>query len=131
MHSSIDLKLYAYFQRDNSLVTLFEPIFFFKLANKYYDYAQAQTDRELKSLLYEDSLKRSLSARYQSSILGDKITEKNSHLLSKKCLKHIVHRKFLYHIFVHFPAAYRLFRIMDDPTLLHWEKNVRNNDAKK
>ena len=58
-------------------------------------------------------------------LIGDKENAKKCHDLAVKSLKTIYVGRTKYKLMTCFPQLYRLFRILDDPTMLEWEKSQK------
>lgn len=121
----VDLPLYAYFVRARSLVSKLNANHYFNVAKRFYGCALTEQDQKIKDLLYRECLKRSLSSRYDFSLHKKKAERKQSDLLAKKCLKAISGNKAKFAALVYIPVLYRAFRIIQDPTMRNYEKNVK------
>lgn len=60
----IDIPLYGYYVRANSLVTYLDRFCTLKLAQKCFRYAEMEKDVQMRDIFYLESIKRGLSARY-------------------------------------------------------------------
>lgn len=117
--------LYAYFIREGSLVSSVDGRDCMNLSQKLYEYALCERDAEMRQVFSIDCLKRLLSARYEYLLIGDKENAKKCHDLAVKSLKTIYVGRTKYKLMTCFPQLYRLFRILDDPTMLEWEKSQK------
>lgn len=121
----VDLPLYAYFVRAGSLVSKIKGSDVFNLAKRFYNSAAEEQDKKTKDVLYRECLKRSLSARYDFSLHKKKAERKQCDLLAKNSLKLMSGNKAKFAALVYIPVLYRTFRIIQDPTMRNYEKNVR------
>lgn len=87
--------------------------------------AAEEQDKKTKDVLYKECMKRSLSARYDFSLHKKKAERKQSDLLAKNSLKLMSGNKAKFAALVYIPVLYRTFRIIQDPTMRNYEKNVR------
>lgn len=125
-------ELYYYFQRESSAsqtTTLHKMLDLVRCYLKNYQTAESDTQRYL---YLSESIKEVLAGRYLGmfSLNDSELREcaaliqqcrrkmKESHVLSKK-------EVLIYDTFIQVPTLYRLFRIVDDPTMLKWEKQVK------
>lgn len=122
----VDLKLYAYYIRANSLVSFIDRSDIFKLAESMYKRTCDTEDSRMKDTLYVESLKRCLVARYDFQLHKDKEKSRQSDLLAKKCLKQLSNISVKFFIMVYIPIVYRIYRIITDPTMLKYESKVKN-----
>lgn len=120
----VDLALYAYYIRENSLVSFLEARDTFQLAEQYFLHATEEEDAATKELLYKECLKSGLYVRYNYRLDRDKEGEKQCNSLMKNCLKRLSSERCKYSIPVRFPSIYRLRCIIKDPTMIQYEKNV-------
>ncbi len=82
-------------------------------------------DAEMKSIIAMDCLKRSLNSRYGFMVAGNRRKAKESSQMAKQCVKYVANHRWMWKVFTYWPFAYRLFRIVDDPTMLQWERSLR------
>ncbi len=128
-----ELKLYYYYQRQNSAVHTFKPEQLVLLSNKYIELAENEKHALPKSIYLMEAMKRALSARYGLLYVPDtkETIIELTHMLKKSAneLKHIegvsFKNKCMYLCFSYCPQLYRVYRIIGDPTLLKWEKEKR------
>lgn len=132
IHQNLTLKaiyitapLYGYYQRAGSLVTKIGSDGMFALAEKYFQYAELEREAATKNNMYIESIKKCLAAGYGYKVTKNKTQLKESGKLANRGLKKLKGNKRKYVIMVKLPFVYRLFRILNDPTLLEWEKQVK------
>lgn len=131
--SWVDLPLYFYFDRDTSISSTISYERRFRLPKWYLStFCQFENTYAQKYML-EQACKEVLSSRYLEMFNPEKGEISSiSNSLSKACLKalrgsglfsskEIVRYKTLFF----FPSIYRIMRIIDDPTLLQWEKDEK------
>lgn len=118
-------KLYAYFVREDSLVNRIKSKDTFFMAKSFYNCAIEESDREMKGIFLIESLKIALSTRYAFQLQGEKEKQNETQILIKKVWKLMDKKTFLYRTLVMFPFRYRCFRIINDPTMLILEKNMK------
>lgn len=129
----LDVPLYFYFSRPSSLTHRPGGYHYFRVARVFEEYAQNAENQVARRLFLIDALKRGLNGRYLMTVWRD---EKKKLLECNKLLKRVwkcmwrmnnVARKekIQYWMLVYFPFTYRLFRLLDDPTLLRMERNLK------
>lgn len=119
--------LYFYFFRAGSLVSKIDGRVCMTLGKRLYKYALQEKDNELKQAFVIDSIKRLLAAEYEYRLINEREKSKQCCILEKRSLKLIYSykEKVKYGILICFPQLYRLFRIINDPTIKEWEKIQR------
>lgn len=122
-----NVPLYFYFFRTGSLVSQMDGRVCLMLGERLYQYALQEKDSELKQAFGIDSIKRLLAAGYEYKLVGDFEKARNCYIFAQKNLKSIykAKEKLKYEILIYFPQLYRLFRIMNDPTMRKWEKKQK------
>ena len=130
----IECPLYFYYLREGSLVANHTHNDIWLLAQTYAQNArEAESDR-VQRIFWREAIKRGLSARYgRSCIPGAKnLVKECNQLLHEAVLEFSripntpVTEQIVYHLFTAVPSFYRLFRIVDDPTLLKMEKELKH-----
>lgn len=101
----VDLKLYAYYMRANSLVSFIDRFDIFKLAESMYRSACDIEDCRMRDTLYEESLKRCLVARYDFQLHKEKKNVRQGDLLAKKCLKQLSNISVKFFVMVYAPLV--------------------------
>lgn len=119
--------LYFYFFHAGSLVSKMDGRVCMTLGERLYKYALKEKDNELKQAFVIDSIKRLLAAEYEYRLINEREKSKQCCILEKRSLKLIYSykEKVKYGILICFPQLYRLFRIINDPTIKEWEKIQR------
>ena len=84
----------------------------------------------MQDIFYLECIKRELSSRYEFRLRGDKANAKVCQKLLKNSVACMKKGKMKYAVLVYLPMSYRMFRIIDDPTMLEYEKKIRE-DTKK
>lgn len=135
----IDEKVYFYFQRESSAVHTLKTEEKVPVCEFYLAKGTQETDRFRNSVFMSEFVKQICAHRYSAKVCN----EKEVYQLCKSLIKQgrneflmsgIPFRtKMVYSIFLLFPWAYRCFRIIDDPTLIQWERfekkrNIRLRD---
>ena len=122
-------RLYYYFNRRNSAINTSHSMDFKALSYIYLDYAENSTDILFKDIFLTEAFKNTFSARYGLMVEKDVSVKHEMDLLVKRCLSlEKLQRPFplkkaiLLRLFAYFPFLYRWFRILNDPTMLVWEK---------
>lgn len=131
----IPIAMYYYFQRTTSLVHKINGVDLIKLSELYLKYLLAENDQKAKKIFAIETIKRTLFARYVISFSKNYKSEKrNCNNILKTAIKQLgkidsvsIKNKIKYFILYRFPQAYRLFRIISDPTMLDWEKNLKKD----
>ncbi len=119
--------LYFYFFRTGSLVSQMDGRVCLTLGERLCQYALQEKDRELKQVFGIDSIKRILAAGYEYRLIKKREKARQCYILERRSLELVCtyRKKVKYGILICFPQLYRLFRIMNDPTLKEWEKIQR------
>ena len=126
----IDIPMYGYYIRTNSLVTRIDRFSILKLAQKCFQYAGEETDAGMRDIFYLECIKRGLASRYEFGLRGDKANAKVCQKLLKNSVACMKKGKMKYAVLVYLPVAYKVFRVIDDPTMLKYEKRVREEARK-
>ena len=125
-------ELYYYFQRETSAsqtLSLRSKLDLIRCYLTYYEKAGGDAQR---FLYLNEGIKQALSCRYSGMFEATDEEQRECSVLLEQCKEklresNIVGKKetLMYNAFILVPALYRLFRIVDDPTLLQWEKNMK------
>lgn len=126
----VDLKLYAYYIREGSLVTMIDDKAVLNLAEKFLKYSMEEKRPKIASIIAEDAIKRSLSTRYSAIILQQKSNIRKANRIIKQSLPYITNNRFKYIVLLYFPSIYRAYRIYNDKSMLIYEKQLRKNREK-
>lgn len=118
----VDIPLYYYFVRAGSLVNNIEAYSVLSLAKCFKEYYDKENEAEWKKVLAIEIIKRTLSARYIFIIIKNKDMIRECNALMKQCVKPTGNTKYL--ILYKLPFLYRAFRILNDPTMLKYEKQL-------
>lgn len=121
----VDLPLYAYFQRDNSLSKKLTAKSESIWMREYLQRCKSNEDDNIKSMLLQRVQKRALSLRYISYIQKKRADIAIYNQVLKESFKINVKQNIGYKIFYFIPFSYRLFRIMQDPSMMKEEKRLR------
>ena len=111
-------------------IEIFNKVLDYQLAQKCFRYAGMEKDAGMRDIFYPECIKRGLSARYEFGLRGDRANAKVCHELLKNSVACMKKGKMKYAVLVYLPMSYKMFRIIDDPTILEYEKKVRE-DTKK
>ena len=130
----IDQPLYYYYDRAGSLSSENKPQKRAVLCQELIKRAVKEIDEDKKQLYLISAIKRSLSNRYDALAIGnlENVVRLCNDILADglrelKRMKHISNKeKLTYAIFTRFPAVYRFWRVRNDPSLLEWEKRMKN-----
>lgn len=118
----VDVPLYYYFVRAGSLVNNIEAYSVLSLAKCFKEYYDKENEAEWKKVLAIEIIKRTLSARYIFIIIKNKDMIRECNALMKQCVKSTGNMKYL--ILYKLPFLYRAFRVLNDPTMLKYEKQL-------
>lgn len=129
--SFISAKLYAYFDREGSLVHTVEESSRLLIAKLFAE--KAADSHENEQIYLEQAVRRLLACRYMTAyILPDKTIEQESNIYLKQCTKQVYRsnefsgkKKLMYHAFCVFPRLYWLFRSITEPNMWRWERVER------
>lgn len=105
------------------------------LAQWYLQQASSLYDQKLREIMLEQACKEGLANRYTAKLSKNKKDILSCKLFISDCWRIARSREVLpikkrvkYGILFAFPCVYRLFRIINDPTLLYWEKTHKPKD---
>lgn len=118
----VGVPLYYYFVRAGSLVNNIEAYSVLSLAKCFKEYYDKENEAEWKKVLAIEIIKRTLSARYIFIIIKNKDMIRECNALMKQCVKSTGNMKYL--ILYKLPFLYRAFRVLNDPTMLKYEKQL-------
>ena len=129
----VSLPLYFYYDRPGSLVYTLKEREKLALAKIFEQYFEETQSPRVKRILLIELLKRGLSARYGLSLRAEDCRElASSNSIIHKAVGDLwklpnasIKEKLMYGVMGYIPWTYRLFRIIDDPTLLQMEKNLK------
>lgn len=135
----IDAPLYYYFDRPGSLAHGLGGKETLALAEVFDGYIRNATSLRAKRIYLEEAMKRALSGTYVLSLQPtEKEKVRNARKMIRRELKEFcalpgvpVKKRIQYSVFGYFPLSYRVFRIMDDPTLLKMEKDLRKRKRER
>ena len=128
----ISAPLYAYFIRPTSIVHTANPMKRLETCYYYLKIVFTVSSSRKKAILLCESIKKALSCRYTLSLLRchDDVKACNAVLheslrllMPLSCVSPM--SKMCYTTLTTFPMLYRIFRIVDDPTMLSWERSIR------
>lgn len=128
--SRIKLPLYFYFSRETSITNTVSSKRYLELAKWYLEnWSNEHFSTTVKAILLEQAAKELLAFRYREAFSAEPIC---IDALIRQCRTYIASSKLLtskkqalYSLLFTVPSLYRLFRIVDDPTMLQWEKQMR------
>lgn len=125
----INEKLYYYFDREGSLTHSYKGTDLLIFTKECMTLLGSCNDKNKKSFLTKIIFTRTFCARYLSKFDSDfsKTDRMCKDLLKEtwnivKKDKIVLKRKFVFRLFSAFPSLYRLFSIVNDRTMLDWEK---------
>lgn len=127
------VKTYFYFQRESSAVHQLNHNQLIALQKAYLDLASREKREYAKRYYLMEAMKRALSARYGVQLdpkLSDTKKQLDSVLRASanelRALRTVsLKDKMMYTAFSSLPQLYRLCRIVDDPSLIQWERDKR------
>lgn len=134
----IDMELYFYYQRLTSashINTWKERI---RISQKYLESIKTLSRKEEQRIYLIEACKSVLALRYASTFSYEhkaiKVESKKIMRCCKKNMRQLdnisLSELLIYSMFFCFPCIYRLFRIIDDPTLLDWEHREKEKIKK-
>lgn len=130
----IDLKLYYYFQRETSAMRTIQLHDKLGLA-KFYMTHYGEVDLDIKRHVYlSESIKHALSCRYSEMFAPNHLEQLECETMLKECREKLKQsedlnrkEKLIFNAFILMPFLYRIFRIISDPSLLQWEKKMKQD----
>lgn len=132
--SRTKLPLYFYFSRETSITNTVSSERYLELAKWYLgNWHNECFSIEVQTVLLEQAAKELLIFRYREAFSANPICVNE---LIKQCRAYIAKagilpfkKRVLYSLLFACPPLYRLFRIVNDPTMLRWEKQTRDLNA--
>lgn len=118
----IDLQLYAYYQREDSLMSGFGTDVYSELSLFYFECAILESNLVMKNIFATESVKRGLSAMLNYWMDRDALSVRKCQRMMWKSVKFVDKYKLLYLFFISFPRVYKWFRFMKDPSLRGWKR---------
>lgn len=134
----VESLMYYYFNRENSAVHTLSSREMEPSINWYLSHIENAHTDEVKNIYLFEAFKGALSYRYGVMFEPDRkdVQAVSSRMISSclcimKKLKNIsILKRLQYYMLATFPLIYRLFRILDDPTMLDWEKRQKQQRLK-
>ncbi len=125
----INEKLHFYFQRGDSLVHTMNELKLVEMSRYYISLVNNGDGDISDQIRYQEALRWYFSTRYAAGILKERTLYKECSAGAQICAKKIknhqiasLKRRLAYKVCASSFFIYRLFRIIDDPTLIKWEK---------
>ena len=124
--------LYFYFMRASSIVHSIPIVHAFDVCEHYLAHTTFASSDLQKAVFMEQTLKKCLAIRYQASLERDTGTLARCRTMIQQALpiytssktvaaKH----KLRFTLLAMFPLIYRIFRLIDDPSLFTWERSIK------
>lgn len=120
-------KLYAYYKRENSLSTRNHYLQALELAS-YLEALMSSGKGAAKSYIALEACKRALHARYVFGVLRQRENMNVADRVLKTCVGYVSERKLFYNVFVWLPLTYRLFSVLNDRSMLDYEKKLKQSN---
>lgn len=125
-----DVPMYFYFMRDESSAHTSPHSQMFRVVKNVYLPNLMKYPQKQKNMILEQSIRTLLSARYLSMYdVGKREIYKECNYMLEKCLGEITtlsaSKRIIYQSFRRVPFLYRVWRIVNDPTMMTWEKNQK------
>ena len=131
--------LYYWFYREDSAVNSVSHFDRLEMCEKYISIADLDGRSFVKRIFYSDAMKRALSIRYAVNYCMERsiVVSKCNKILYDTLPKYLLLRgvsikeKSALVLFTFSPKAYRKWRIIQDRSLIEWEKKQRDNKQKR
>ena len=128
----VDVPLYFYFQRENSAVNTTKTIDKIPVCQFYLKQGVREKDKIKQEVYFSECAKQLLAHRYAAKVCAEYEAYRQCEELIRECTlalrkSSITPKKAVLLFFFFCPWSYRLYRIVDDPTLLKWEKMKRKS----
>lgn len=128
----IDVPLYYYLQRSISLIHTMDPMRYEGLIAYFCQKMLCLDDKTAVQMLLDKIIKRYLATRYAAAVMEVQDAYRRCDHGVKQCVRKLrssevipLKRRVGYVVFAYMPFLYRQFRIIDDPTLVTWERQQR------
>lgn len=123
-------KLYYYFQRPDSAVHSVSNALVHQAIPNYLEIYEKTIGKSGNIYIVEQILKTTLAYRYLSMFHPDyKRIKAECSVWFRTCMKHLsgfgFKKRVIFYTFIKCPFLYRIYRIIDDKSMLMWEKNER------
>ena len=134
IYAYVSVDAYFYFYRESSLIHTMDHRAIIDNAAYYLELTELAADNlEMQNFLLVEALKSAFSYRYLDMFnVNKKQVRQKSNAIIKPCMEKIskrrdisVKQKIMYHILARCPFIYRMFRILNDKTMLDWEKTQK------
>lgn len=133
-----DYPLYFYFMRDTSAIHSLSPRELEPLINWYISHLDKTKNKELHNYYLIEALKNLFTWRYSVMFLPKAGEKERIQKLIDLCKSELrssrsigIHIRLFYGTMLQLPIAYRLFRILNDPTMLGWERQQKKARAER
>ncbi len=135
----LSVPLYFYYDRSGSLAGQLKDRETLSIGEIFEVYAKEASAVASKKVFLMEAMKRGLSARYGLTLCPEEREfAVRSNLFIRRALKEYLvlpniswKEKLQYAVLGYLPFSYRLFRIIDDPTLLQMEKNIKAQNKRE
>lgn len=131
----LDIDLYYYYYRFDSAMNISSGIESKILSYILLECAENAVCKYCAGKYLDEAFKHTFVLRYMTSFIKDKEIKKEIKLLINYCLKlekHIkpfsLKKSICFRIIAYFPRLYRRYRIINDPTMLDWEKKQKEKN---
>lgn len=127
----VDEDVYYYYQRETSAVNTVKTVDRIQVCQFYLTQGKRTENANQKEIFLSECAKQLLAHRYAAKVCAEYEAYRQCQELSRECLHALCDisikstKKMIFSLFFGCPWAYRLYRIIDDPTLLTWEKNEK------
>lgn len=125
-------ELYYYYQRETSAMRTVQHHNKLALVQCYLTYYEKAENNRQRHLYLIESIKQALALRYSEMFSSNDSERCECRALLEQCRRameesDVLSKKemLMYNAFILGPILYRLFRIIDDPTLIYWEKSEK------
>lgn len=130
----IETSMYYYYYREGSIINTDQGVDFIKFSYIYLQSAENSDNDRTVSIFLNEAFKNTFSVRYATMFESNMAIKNEVNQLTKRCLSLEKEKKpfprkkaILLKLFAYFPNLYRWFRIMNDPTMLAWEKSKKKD----
>lgn len=127
----VDVPLYFYLQRENSAVNTTKTIDKIPVCQFYLNQGVNENDKIKQEVYLSECAKQLLAHRYTAKVCAEQEAYRQCEITMNECISALrqiktTPKKIMFLFYFYCPWIYRLYRIIDDPTLLVWEKNEKN-----
>lgn len=134
MAISLNCKLYYYIYRSESALQKSNYLNYLRLGKKFYNLAKHSNDVSYQKMMLNEAFINTFSGRYGAMFIDNKELKRSINMQVKECLRlerqqkcFEFKRSLRLRMMARIPLIYRMFRILNDRTMIDWERKQRKH----